>query len=1148
MPNSFDLLKEKSKFFRFDLIFGVVLYPLTIFPSFLLIKQSWVSGSPKEVTETTFSFITDHLDIQKLEPYTFRVILPFIVLLIHLFVYLLSFWSIKIRMLLFFDKCGEKEATKVVFYPKKHKGQTEIVDFVRSSKPYAIYQQKKREFIDGQFVSMKYPTNREISQYLASKGHTDAEAHQAKEYFGHNNYDIPVPSFIELLKEHMLAPFFVFQVFSILCWMLDDYLTYPIVSLVSLILIESNTVRTRQSNLIELRGVKNTPFQIWVNRDETWRMISTDKLVPGDLVLLDKNILCPADMLVLAGRVVVNEAMLTGESTPQVKESVQSLPPSHILDISKDKRHILFGGTRIEQIIEGENHIYIPKPGALAYVLSTGLGSSQGRLLRTILFASERVSAESKDAMKLLLFLTIFAVAAAGYVIYYGINNTSISSFRLIVEVIKIITSTIPPDLPMELTFSVNASLLALSKLSVFCTEPFRIPFAGTVSVCCFDKTGTITAEEYVLVGIDEMIPSKEPTICKDINGYLEIDQSILSQETQTVIGGCHSLVRGTNGKLVGDSLESEAFSKLGFSITQSNNIKNKRVSLTIHKTFHFSAELRRMSSVVSILGTKNNYVVTKGAPEIIAQYLSTIPSGYYERFRSYTSQGCRVLALAYKKLSGDARISEIERESAEKELIFAGFIIFAAPFKRGSEDTIVELLRSTHRVIIITGDDPLTACHVARKVHILNCDPIICDEEYNDKANCFTGRSLDTLTDTQLDEVCHKCNVFARMSPNNKATIVSRLKSFGFNTLMCGDGTNDVGALKKADVGVGLLEKSIETSVDDEEYKPKLGAASVAAPFVSKRSTISACVDLIRFGRATLSSTIDLFKLLSLNCLISAYSSSVLFIDNVKFGDQQMTIFALFLSVSFMAISWAKPVRKLSKERPFDSQFNPYLVTSVLLQFGVHLVILILTEKLVFSTNYQTPAFDFKVKFTPSLMNTAMFIITNEMQIATFVANYRGAPFMQSFLQNKLLFWSIAISTGLMVIILFDAVPEIRELFELVSFPSLQFRNTFGLYCLLDFILCILIEKVSLFFFTFVQKRKTNNLVDPTVLESISDYKMQNDDVLPEESHKFNLIDMFKSNFQLQKRMMEQRTLLKAEELNKNHAQKKGTKKTNKK
>ncbi|OHT14736.1 E1-E2 ATPase family protein [Tritrichomonas foetus] len=1143
MPPKFQLLKEKTLWQRFDTIIFSILYPLTLLPFIQLLNANWISEAPEEASNGTFAFIVDHLDVPNLEPHTLLVMSPFIIAGIHLLIFLFSTWSISFNSWLKYSTASEKDATHVLFTPSQHRGSAQIVKFDKSSNPpFAIFQQKKREFVNGQFVSLKYPTDLTVQEYLDSKGISRTEKTEKLNYFGLNSYQIPVPSFKELMKEHVLAPFFVFQVFSICCWMLDEYFIYPLFSLVSLFILEANTVNTRQSNLLELRGVENESTRVQVYRDGSWTFLESGNLLPGDIVLINQEIICPADLLLLSGRCVTNEAMLTGESTPQVKDNILSLPKDYQIDPSKDKRFIIFGGTKIEQIIPGESHIYLPTKGCLAYVISTGLGSSQGRLIRTILFASQRVSAESKDSMYLLVFLSIFAIFASGYVVYYGRKSSTISTFRIIVECLLILTSSIPPDLPMQLTVSVNASLLALSKLAVFCTEPFRIPFAGTVSVCCFDKTGTLTAEEYKLAGVDEMTTkidnnnhnSTETSgkLVGGVVGNLENDSNNLSNETLMVIGSCHSLINGVNGKLIGDTLEATAFSQMGFSITPGGKNKHKKFTITTQKLFHFSAEMRRMTAIAGITNNKL-FVLTKGAPEVIAEHLATVPEDYFTVYRNYTRQGCRVLALASRPLEqNEMNLNNLTREQAESNLIFRGFTVFSAPMKRGTEDTIVELLKSTHRVIIITGDDPLTACHVASRLHIMNKPPLIHDDGVVDSfgepaqdsveySHCYTGKALSKLSSKEFSDVVRHCNVFARMSPQSKEDVLYKLKELGERTLMCGDGTNDVGALKQAHVGVGLVENSLDIAIDDDEYKPKLGAASIAAPFVSKRSTISACIDLIRFGRATLSSTIDLFKQLSLNCLISAYSVSVLFIENVKFGDQQLTIFALGISFAFMSISWAKPLRKLSKERPFESQFNLYLVTSVLLQFAVHFYIIYLVRNLVFSTGYVTKPFNYKLKFEPGLMNTAMYIITSEMQIATFISNYRGRPFMQAFHENKLLLISILISLVFVVLMLCDSSDLLRSTFQIVQFPSTDFRDKMALYCAIDIALSYIVEKICLFIFTMKSKLTSNNLVDPTILKELDSYVPHNDDVLPEEKHSFGIKDMFKQNMELQKKMM---------------------------
>jgi len=693
-----------------------------------------------------------------------------------------------------------------------------------------------------------------------------------------------------------------------------------------------------------------------------------------------------------------------------------------------------------------------------------------------------------------------------------------------------ILTATIPPDLPMQLNFSVNTSLLGLSKLKLFCTEPYRIPFAGMISVCCFDKTGTLTAEEYRMIGVDDMGEETPPSRRNaEIEGTYHSDHESMPIWPLRVVGGCHSLVRGSYGQLVGDSLEAAGFTATRFKLTPEGVAEHPRARVAAIKTFHFSSDLRRMSAVCAIDGGAARFVLTKGAPEAVAELLSEVPSGYHETNRRYTRQGCRVLALAFREL--EAFDEHTEREVVEQRMVFAGFMIFSAAIKRGSEDAIVELLRSTHRCIIITGDDPLTACHVAQCLHMTTKKPAIHDLRITDENGdelksaegyepCYTGRAIEKASDKELEFAARNCNIFARMSPGLKARIVIKLQAMGLKVLMGGDGTNDVNALKQASVGVGLVEQAAPTEDQgpEGEYKPKLGAASIASPFVSKRPTISACVDLIRFGRSTLSSTLDLFKQLSLNCLVSAYVMSVLYIENVRFGERQMTIFSVVMSVAAMSISWAVPKRKLSKERPFQGQFNAYLVTSVLLQFGFHFFFLYLTHQLVYDAGFKLDRFNARARFTPSLLNTAMFILKSEMEVITICVNYRGSPFMQSFSENRMLLVGIFASITVITVLLLDVHPWIRKQFQLVEYPSRAFQGRLGLYCFLDAFLSFLSESVCMRVFTRQNRKAAEGLVAPDIAAGVEEYVSNDDDILPEECRDFGLTELLKQNIEMQK------------------------------
>merc|ERR1712174_17711 len=141
---------------------------------------------------------------------------------------------------------------------------------------------------------------------------------------------------------------------------------------------------------------------------------------------------------------------------------------------------------------------------------------------------------------------------------------------------------------------------------------------------------------------------------------------------------------------------------------------------------------------------------------------------------------------------------------------------------------------------------------------------------------------------------------------------------------------------------GIEASAGSLAQQFDDMETGDlpmvKLGDASIAAPFTSKMPSIKSCVDIVRQGRCTLVSSIQMYQIMALQCLISSYSLSVLYLDGVKYGDTQMTAMGILTSISFMSISRTKPLEKLSPVKPLTSIFHPSLFLSLLLQFSVHL------------------------------------------------------------------------------------------------------------------------------------------------------------------------------------------------------------------
>lgn len=287
----------------------------------------------------------------------------------------------------------------------------------------------------------------------------------------------------------------------------------------------------------------------------------------------------------------------------------------------------------------------------------------------------------------------------------------------------------------------------------------------------------------------------------------------------------------------------------------------------------------------------------------------------------------------------------------------------------------------------------------------------------------------------------------------------------------MCGDGSNDIGALKQAHVGVSIIsvpdlegkqrdaldaikskkrkdKKSKKSDskylqalaeAEDELTHVSLGNASVASPFTARKTSIRCCKDILQQGRCTLVTMIQIYKILGVNCLVTALVLTKLHQVGVKQGDRQMTAQGIVIAGLFLFVTRGKPISRLSKQKPPSSILCLSTLVSMVAQFAVHFATIMAVTHMseIYADPYDPSSSVPDGPFVPNTLNTSTFLVTMLTMINTFVVNYTGRPFVENLNENTLLFRSIVFCYCALFICAMDIFPPLNDLLQLSALPS---------------------------------------------------------------------------------------------------------------
>ncbi|WP_078434392.1 calcium-translocating P-type ATPase, SERCA-type [Metabacillus halosaccharovorans] len=537
--------------------------------------------------------------------------------------------------------------------------------------------------------------------------------------------------------------------------------------------------------------------QVTVLRDGKWEKILSKELVPGDIVKFTSGDRIGADMrLIDTKSLEVEESALTGESLP-VQKSTQPIAGENVG--LGDLTNMVFMGT------------LVTRGSGIGVVIGTGMNTAMGQIADLLQNAEtmetplqRRLEQLGKILIVVALFLTLLVVSI-GVLQGHDLYNMFLAGVSLAV-------AAIPEGLPAIVTVALSLGVQRMIKQNSIVRKLPAVETLGCASVICSDKTGTMTQNKMTVTHVwsGDQVWNITGTGYHPHGEFLRDGDPVDATKTKTLqqiltFGSlCNTAtIKENDGQyqLDGDPTEGAllvAAMKAG--LRKETLLKNFEVI----EEFPFDSS-RKMMSVIVRDKSGNQFVVTKGAPDVLAgvskyilwnerqeNFNSKYDTTVKQAIESLASQALRTIAVAFKPLKSNEKINT--SFEAERDLVFIGLQGMIDPPRPEVKQAVKECRDAGIKTVMITGDHIITAKAIAQQLNIL---------PQNGKV--MEGKDLSDLSVEELEEIVDDVYVFARVSPEHKLKIVKALQSRGHIVAMTGDGVNDAPAIKAADIGISM-------------------------------------------------------------------------------------------------------------------------------------------------------------------------------------------------------------------------------------------------------------------------------------------------------------------------------------------------------
>lgn len=525
-----------------------------------------------------------------------------------------------------------------------------------------------------------------------------------------------------------------------------------------------------------------------VLRDGQLNSIPSSELIPGDIVMLEAGKIVPADMrLTDSAQLKIEEAALTGESVPVEKFTDALHEESASLG---DRKNMAYKGTIVT---------YGRGSGV---IVSTGMETELGRIATLIQEGEEVKTPLQKRLVKFGQRLGMAVLAICAIVFITGLMRGE-EPLLMFLTAISLAVAAIPEALPAVVTISLAFGAKKLVKQNALVRKLPAVETLGSVTYICSDKTGTLTLNKMT---VEEVYAGGELITRDELNKLTVEDNAgdsprISLSTLFKAMALSNDAAPDADGSIIGDPTEIafyEAAEGKGFS-------KNKlEIRFPRIAEIPFDSGRKRMTTFHK---TPEGGIIsfTKGSIESVLERSSLIFSNQasggkgnglnekvLEASERMAKDGLRTLAFAIRQW--DRMPDEIISDNVEKDLTFLGLAGLMDPPREEAKEAVATCRKAGIKPVMITGDHPLTARTIAKRLGIIS-----------DGGGVMTGQELDKLTLEEFEEKVEKIQVYARVAPEQKIKIIRALQDKGEYAAMTGDGVNDAPALKRADIGVAM-------------------------------------------------------------------------------------------------------------------------------------------------------------------------------------------------------------------------------------------------------------------------------------------------------------------------------------------------------